>query len=297
VTTFSQLTDSTLLYLSGFSNLQDQATYLTTAINTSVTTLAVADASALSRGLIEVDDELMWVDSVDTTGLTATVPPYGRGYRGTAAATHAQGTRVVSSPVFPRQSVKDAINETISSLYPDLYGVGTTSFTFASNQATYPLPAEAQSVIQAQWQVSGYTTEWEWLRRYTVDGNADATTFPTSGTITLRDAIVPGRTVRVVYTKEPTPLANSTDVFTTVTGLPQSCADLVRLGAAYRMVPFLDVPHLSGMSAEADFTANMRPVGGAATLSKWLMQQYQIRLQQEQSKLQDQFPVRVRYTS
>jgi hypothetical protein len=51
------------------------------------------------------------------------------------------------------------------------------------------------------------------------------------------------------------------------------------------------------MSAEADFTANMRPVGGAATLSKWLMQQYQIRLQQEQSKLQDQFPVRVRYTS
>jgi hypothetical protein len=54
---------------------------------------------------------------------------------------------------------------------------------------------------------------------------------------------------------------------------------------------------LSGASAEADFSSNMRPAGGAADLGKFLLQNFQFRLDQESLKLQGQFPVRVRYTN
>lgn len=297
MSTFSELTEGTLLYLSGFSNMQDQATYLTAGINSSATSIPVAEATALSRGLAEIDDELIWLDSVDTTGLTGTVPPYGRGYRGSVAATHASGARVVSSPLFPRVMVKRAINETLSSLYPTLWGVGTTSFTYVTGTYTYALPAGAKGVIQVQWQDSTTATEWLNVRRYDIDTNADTTVFPTGASITVLDNVIPGRTVRVVYTKEPSPLVNASDSFTTVTGLPLSCEDLVRLGAAHRMVAYLDTPHISGLSAEADFAANQRPVGSGAQLAKWMLQNFQIRVQQEADKLNQLYPVRVRYTN
>lgn len=296
MSTFSELVDGTLLYLSGFSNMQDQATYLNGSINNTATTITVNDATALSRGLIEIEDELLWADSVDTTAQTITIPPYGRGYRGTTAASHSSGVRVVSSPLFPRIMVKRAINETLASLYPTLWGVGTTSFTMVPGQYTYEMPAGTRGVIQVQWQDSTTPEEWLTVRRFSVDVNADATVFPTGASITVKDPIIIGRTVRVVYQKEPSLLTADGDSFPTVTGLPVSSEDLVRLGAAYRMVAYLDTPHLSGLSAEADFAANQRPVGGATQMSRWLLQNFQVRLQQEADRLNQRYPVLVRYT-
>lgn len=297
MSTFGELTEGTLLYLSGFSNMQDQATYLTASVTNSATTVAVADATALSRGLAEIEDELVWLDTVDTTGLTATIPPYGRGYRGTTAVTHASGVRVVSSPLFPRVMVKRAINETLQSLYPTLWGVGTTTFTYVTGTYTYALPAGAKGVLQVQWQDSTTQSEWLAVRRYDIDSNADVTAFPTGASITVMDGIIPGRTVRVVYTKQPSPLVGAADEFTTVTGLPISCEDLVRLGAAHRMVAYLDTPHISGLSAEADFAANQRPVGSGAQLAKFMLQNFQLRVQQEADKLNQLYPARVRYSN
>ena len=295
--TFAELADSTLLYMAGFSTSQDAATHLTSGIDSDDTTLVVADASAIGRGLLEIDDELVWADSVDQTSGSISVPPYGRGFRSSTAASHSAGSRVVASPMIPRKIAKDAINDTIRALWPDLYGIASTSFTYVAGTYTYPLPADAESVTQVQWQDSTTASEWLDVRRYTVDGNADTGVFPTGANITIKDNVIVGRTVRVVYTKQPTVLSDAGDVFSTVTGLPASCEDLVRLGAAYRLVPFLDVPHLSGMSAEADFTANQRPVGGAAQLSRYLLQTYQLRLEQEKNRLGQLYPVRVHYTA
>lgn len=296
MSTFGEMTDNTLLYLSGFTVSQDQATYLTSGITSGSTSLALADATALSRGLLEIGDELLWVDTVDTASNQATVPPYGRGYRSTTASAHSSGERVVAAPMFPRILVKRAINETILSTYPDLFAVKETSFTYVPGQYTYPLPADADTVVSVKWQDITAATDWIDCRHWDIDSKAASTVFATGQSITISDSIVPGRTVRIVYTAQPTALATEGDSFTAVSGLPVSCEDLIRLGAAHRMVPFLDAPHLQGASAEADLAANMRPVGGAATLGRYLLQTYQLRLQAESAKLQGQYPVRVRYT-
>lgn len=296
MSTFSELVDDTLMYLYGFTTLQDQATYLTASVSASATTLPVADATAISRGVLEIDDELIWADTVDTSALTATIPPYGRGYRGTAAATHASGTRVVSSPLFPRNLVKQAINQSITAVYPDLWAIGVSTFTLNPAITTYSIPAGSSKILSVSWQTVGPTREWMPVRRWRLDQHANVGAFSTGATISVYDSITPGRTVQVVYAKQPSQLVNGSDDFATVTGLPASTEDVIRFGAAYRMVPFFDSPHLSGMSAEADFAANQRPVGASAQLGRYMLQQYQVRLQEETRRLQDLFPVRSHYS-
>ncbi len=296
MSTFAQLTDATLMYLDGFSTVQDQATYLQQSTTADALSLTVADTTALSRGLLEIEDELIQVDTIDAGSATLVIPPYGRGFRSTTAAAHAAGVRVVSSPMFPRFLVKQSINDAILGVFPDLYGTAATEFDFSAAVTTYGLPVGADDVFHIAWQQIGPSQEWAPIRRYRVDKNADTTLFPSGVTVSIYDMIVPGRKVRVSYTKQPTALTNNNDNFSTVTGLPSSCEDVIRLGAAYRLVPYFDAAHLAGMSAEADFSANMRPVGGAAQMGKYLLQLYQIRLAEESRKLQNIFPNRSYYT-
>ena len=108
--------------------------------------------------------------------------------------------------------------------------------------------------------------------------------------------ITPGRNIKVTYTTQPSPLVNASDDFVTTTGLPASCEDVVRLGVAYRMVPFFDSPHLSGISAEADFGINNRPVGSSANMARFMLQMYGVRLQEEARRLRDLYPIRAHYT-
>lgn len=294
--TFDQLTDSTMMYLHGFTTVQDQATFLTQSVSASATSFTVSDTSAMSRGMVEIGDELVMVDTVDSVSQTLTAPPYGRGFRSTVAAAHPSGTRVVSAPMFPRKVVKDALNDAIRAVYPELFAVGEATITFNPAVSTYQLPAGAVDVLQVAWQTVGPSREWLPVRRYRVDRHAPVSAFTSGVSISLYDAIVPGRSVKVVYTATPTALVNPADDFVSTTGLPASCEDVVRIGAAYRLVPFFDSAHLSGMSAEADFSANMRPVGGSSTLGRYLLQMYQVRLAEETKRLQTLYPNRSHYT-
>lgn len=296
MTTFAQLVDDVLLSMSGYSTQQDQATYLTASLSASATTASVADTSAVSRGLVEIDSELIWVDSVDSSALTLTIPPYGRGFRSTTAAAHASGTRVVSAPLIPRDKAKRAVNEAIRSVYPDLFGVAATTLTASGSVSTFALPAGAKGVLAVNAQTVGPSLEWLPVRRWRLDTMADTTSFASGSSISIYDPVTPGKSIRVTYTKEPTELSADADVFTTVTGLPESCVDVIRLGACVRLVPFLDIPHLQGASAEANYAANARPQQGATAVARFLTQTYQLRLQEEAAGLQSVYPVRSHYT-
>ena len=284
------------MYMNGFSTVQDQSTHLTQPATDSDTTLTVANTQAVSRGLVEIGDELIWVDDVDKVATTLTVPPYGRGFRGTTAATHASGTRVISAPLFPRSLVKQAINESITAVFPDLWAVGSTTIAYTAAKTTYPLPAGVKEILSVTWSTTGPTKEWLPVRRWRLDRNANTTSFANGTSLSVYDAILPGRTLRVVYTTVPTQMTNGSDVFSTVTGLPDSTQDVIRLGAAYRMVPFFDAAHLSGMSAEADVAAQQLRGNQSTQLGRYFTQMYQMRLAEEAQSLQRIYPTRSHYT-
>jgi hypothetical protein len=292
---FADLVDDTLIALSGYTQRQDQATYLTAAMTDSQTTLVVADASTLSRGLIEVGDELMWVDSFDRATSTATLAPYGRGFRGTQKTPHNIGDRVTVSPSFPRDIIRKQINNSVSGVFPDIFGVYYTTFNFISSQNTYELPSEVDEILQVTWQTTGPTQEWLPVRQYAINKNAYVGTFNTGKTISVYDGIVPGRTVHVVYSRQPQEMLLTSDDFEDVTNLPLYAKESVILGAAYRMASFMDVGRLPSQSAEVDQIDQQSPVGSGGTVTRALFQLYQQRLSVASKRQQEDFPIRIRY--
>lgn len=294
--TFANLVDEVLLNLNGYTMRQDRTTHLTADLTSSGLSLSLGNVSNIGKGIVEIDDELIWLDSYDRVSSTATAAPYGRGYQGTTAASHTQNTKVTISPTFPKLSVKRAINDTIRSVFPQLYGTARTTFSLTATQSTYALPADAETVVAASWDTPGPTGEWMPIRDWRQDATANTTAYTTGQTISIYDRITPGRTVQVVYTKEPTPLTNNNDVFETVTGLPSSSKDVIVYGASYRLASFIDPGRLTFTSAEADQADSKIQYGSGSNAARFMLALYQQRLTEEAGKLRDKFPVRVHYT-
>lgn len=293
MTTLLDLVNETHLLLSGYTQRQDQATSIISNMGATDLTFVVQNGTVLSRGLVEIDDELIWVDSFDKTSQTATVAPYGRGYRGTTAVAHTAGTRVTIAPTFPRSAIERNINAAIDAIYPDLFGTVSTTFKFSAARTTYPLPADCIDVMGISWQSIGPSKEWLPIRHYRVDRTADPATWGGSKTISISDGIIPGRTITVRYTNKPPTLVNLTDVFESVTGLPSSAREVIVLGAAYRMAVYLDLGRVPATAAEAAAQGTANPIGSAANLSRMLKQMYNDRLLIEVRRQQEQFPPRV----
>jgi hypothetical protein len=296
LTTFIDLINETNLALTGYTNRQDQATYLTAPMTSTDLTFVVADGTVLTRGLVEIDDELIWVDSFDRTTNTATVPAYGRGFRDTTAQSHTAGTRVTIAPSFPRSVIRRNINLAIDGVYPDLFGTFYTIFNWQAARTTYVLPNEAVDVLGASWQTIGPSKEWLPVRHYRVDRMANPLVWNSGKTISIREGIIPGRPVMITYTKKPTILQYDTDDFT-MSGLSESSREVIILGAAYRTAMYLDLGRVPAATAEADAQQGNDPIGSAANIGRVLQQMYQQRLLVEVRRLQEQYPPRTHYTS
>ena len=291
--TFADLINETHLVLTGYTQRQDQVTYLIGAMLSTDLSFVVKDGTVLSKGMIEIDDELIWVDSFNKATNVALVTPQGRGYRGTAAVAHTAGTRVIISPSFPRFSIERNINSAIDAIYPDLFGMGSVTFPFSPSVTTYALPIDTIDIMAIMWQTIGPSKEWLPVRHYRVDRMADPTTWVTAKTVSLGDNIVPGRTVSIRYSNKPSTLTNQTDIFETVTGLPTSSREVIILGAAYRMAVYLDLGRVPTSSAESDSMGAANPIGSAVNISRALKSMYQDRLMIEIRRQQEQFPPRV----
>ena len=309
MTTLSSMIDEVQVNLAGYTFQQDRSTYLaspvlnTTSSSASPLILTLGSTDNVGKGIIEIDEELMWIDSYDRVANTATVAPYGRGYLGTTAATHTLDTRVAISPTFPRFNIKRAINDTIRALGSNIFAVKSTTFTFNSAVNTYAFSnLNIKNILTVTWQTIGPTKEWAPIRKWDFDSIADATAFGyTTGvdqvqTITLGEAPISGRTVKVTYATDPNVFATNTDVYTTVTGLPESTRDVVILGAAYRLLSFLDPARAAQVSPQADETDSKRPYGASQSATKQLYALYTQRLNEETKSQQQNYPPKVHFS-
>lgn len=297
MTTFKQMVDETMLNLAGFGMRNDAVTYITGSLSSSATTATIADTESIGKGVIEIDDELIYVNSFDRASGVINIPPFGRGFAGSTAATHAANAMVTINPIYTRQAVKRAINDTIQAVSADLFAVGTTTFTYSPAITTYALPADVDGILAISYESIGASKEWRPIRMWRTDFMADTTAFPTGKTITLIGPVEPGRTVRVTYTKDPSVLSADADVFATVSGLPESCRDVITYGASYRLLSFVDAGRTQYVAPEALAQSAGVQFGSATNSAKYVYALFQQRLQEEKSKLQSKFPVRIHFTN
>lgn len=296
MTTLNSMIDDVQLDLSGFTYRQDRATYLITAATSTDLVLNVAATDNIGKGIIEIDDEMMWVDAYDRQANTITIAPFGRGYNGTTAASHAVNAKVTITPTYPRHAVKRALNDTVNAVYPKVFAVGSTAVSFLASRTTYPVPQEAIQILSMAWQSVGPTKEWLPIRQWRWDPLAYTSAFPTGRSVSIYDNILPGRTMNIIYAHLPVPMTNNTDDFETITGLPSSMKDVVTYGAAWRLSSYIDPARISITSPAADELDVKRPYGTGTNVTKQLQALYLNRLEEESLKQKLQYPTRVHYS-
>ena len=307
MTTLTDMINEVSINLSGYTLQQDRATHITAAVAATASTIAapitlsLASTDSVGKGIVEIDEELFWVDNFDRVGNTATIAPYGRAYLGTTLAAHTEGTKVTIAPTFPRFVIKRAINDTITAIGSSIFAAKTTTITSNAAVSAFRLPATGttlniRNILAVAYQSLGASKEWIPLRTYRFDGNANSTAFTSGQTISLYDGIPSGRTVQVVYSTDPSAFTTNADVFTTQTGLPESCKDLVILGATYRLLSNLDPARASMVSPQADETDSKRPYGSSQSLTKQVYALFNQRLNEEIKSQQDKYPIRVHYS-
>ena len=296
--TLNDMIDEVRQSLSGYNLKQERINYLNSAISSTDTTLNLGLNTNLAKGVVEIDDELMYAVSFNNQNNSVTLAPgFGRGYDRTTAQAHAQYSKVVFSPTFPRQAVKRAINDTIVATFPRLFAVDTYTFSYNAATNTYGLPDDLDNVIDITWQSLGSSKEWIPVKRWRLDKNANITAFNSRKAVTIYDAIAPGRTIQVRHTMPPIKLTNGTDEFDSVTGLPESCRDVITWGAAYRLAAYQDAGRIGQTSPEADLIDTKVPTNASQGLSRFFFSNYQLRLEEEAGKLLDENPVRLHYTN
>jgi hypothetical protein len=286
--------------LAGYTLRQDRITYLANVggINSTDTSIVIGSADNLAKGIVEIDNELIWIDSFNRSNNTLNViPGFGRGYSNTSPAPHAQYAQVTLSPTFPRTIIKQAINDTINSVFPKLWSIQSTTFNFNSAVSTYALPDDAEEVLAVTWQTVGPSKEWLPVKRWRMDGMANAAVFNSNSTLTIYDGVAAGRTVQVWYTSQPNSLDSNTEDFADVTGLPETCRDVITLGASYRLLSYLDAGRINLTSAESDSADAKIPSTASVSASKYIFALYNQRLQDESAKLYGKYPTRIHYTN
>jgi hypothetical protein len=300
--------DEVSINLSGYTLQQDRATHITADVAATASTIAapitlsLASTDSVGKGIVEIDEELFWVDNYDRVGNTATIAPYGRAYLGTTLAAHTAGTKVTIAPTFPRFVIKRAINDTINAVGSSIFAAKTTTITSNSAVSAFRLPSgtattlNIRSILAVSYQALGSSKEWIPIRTYRFDGNANSTAFTSGQTLSIYDYIPSGRTVQVVYSTNPTSFSTNADIFTDTTGLPESCKDLIILGATYRLLSNLDPARASMVSPQADETDSKRPYGSSQSLTKQVYSLFNQRLNEEIKKQQDKYPIRVHYS-
>lgn len=278
--TLDSLAEDALSNLQGTGVVNDQIVTLTAGITPTSLTISVDRPSVMSSGMIEIGTEQIYVSGV--SGSNVTVPPWGRGWRGTTASSHPLNSAVRVSPAWPRSVLYRQINNELNGLYPMMFAVKTVKFSTTA-YPQYELPSDAEAVLD----VGSYWTRidgWSPVTRWDVDYLADTTIFPSGKMITLNDALWPGSTIKVTYAAKPSGLVNPGDLFTS-TGLPASMRDVVVLGACLRLFPWADAARIPDTTIDTDALSQSRPYGSAVSVGKYFSTEYQRRLTAERAAL------------
>jgi hypothetical protein len=283
--------------LQGYTRNQEQITWLTSNMAAGDTSFNVdpGTASLVTRGLVEIDNELLLVNTFNsTTGLVQVAAnTNGRGVENTVAASHLTNAIVRMDPDYPLQRITEAINDTIQSTYPDLYVMSNFEFTKVAARYEYDMPAEAEDVLKVIFDTIGPSRVWPPSQSWRF--NPQASLIPEDGSATgksiqVMDQIIPGRDIRVTYTKKPGVFTSDSQDYETTVGYPERTIDMIQFGAVARLLSGVEAARLQQKSIESTERAPLVPTGAASNASQYYWNMYQKRLNEEVDRIHQLFP-------
>lgn len=276
------------------AGVTEERNKLASGINSSDTTLSLSfDPKGVRDGaVIEIGAELLYVWSVN--GSTVTVE---RGWEGTTAASHSANAIITVKPRFPNKQLFDFVNDEISDLSSPangLFQIKTATLQYNGSDRAIDMSGVTDliNIHEVRWRYSG--DEWIEVRGFRLSRNAATTDF-SSGLMLIFDVPPPqASTVRVTYKAPYTKLTNLSDDLTTVGGVQATLDDVVRMGVQLRAMVGREVKR-NFMEAQGD-TRRAGEVGPGAVQASWrgIAAMRQQRIEAEQARLSQQYPVRIR---
>ena len=295
MSTFNRLVQRTRHRLSGFDAIMDASTELSDDLAVDAVDVPVTDVQGFGRGVVEIDLEVVRITSTDESSEVLHASTFGRGYRGTIPATHSTGTEVVFNPMFPASDVADKINSVLRDIFPSVYAVSSENFDVSSGFVSLALPITTFGVISVTARLAGSALDWRPVVHWEFDPTADTTTHATGRALHFPLGVPPGSVVRVTYAEAPglfDPTGDPSQDFEAVTGLPERCEELLEIGVASLLAPFVDMARAQVAGAEARAEGDSHKFGAANTVAQTLYSMYKTRVEAERALLAKQYPIR-----
>lgn len=286
----ASLVDEVLDTVRGYVRNQDAVTSLSGPVSSSALTVPVVDTTGISKGLIEIEDELVQVQSVDRTAGTVTLEPWGRGQSGSTAAAHATGARVTSSPLYPRQRVRSALFGVLREAFPDVFAVKTTTLTGNPSKWGYVMPADCYKVISVHTRNIFDSNAWIPIRRWRTSNTETQLELDIIGPVTPGAA-----SIRVTYMRTP-PDELDQGVDLTIYGYGYEMRDLIVLGSTAKLLAYTEPARVQVQSMEAAGRAEVVSSGSATAAARMLFQMFRQRIDDERRQLQMRYPTQPHMT-
>lgn len=266
----------------------DTFSYLAAGIDADDLTLTAVVASGalgVDVGVVEIDSELLYLQSVDSGG-TCTVAPYiGRGFNHTTATSHATGAMVTSAPKVPRRDVLRALNDALSDTFPQLFAVTwvpvvgdgeTTEFT--TDAALRVVAAEVYDDVVAEW----LPLKDVRLTQPQYTGGDSVLVMPYTLGVDVQ--------ARVAVASPPIPFdTESTSVEDH--GVPVDIGPLLVTAALLKLTPGPELARMQTDTVEANDRSRTVPASAGLTASRYLQLVYEGQLRSARDALLARYPI------
>jgi len=260
--------------------------------------------------VIEVNRELMLVTALNTSAEQLTVK---RAFRGTTLAAHAVDDVMRLNPVFPRNTVFDAVCDQIKNLYPTLFATETKSITSKvgyiplsgtnDNYLITPLKAISQQTDFATGSdesgviYRGVAVELVDLPNpftYTDDNGVSQTiTYTNDGPNKVNAVQVynvsAGHTVFVTFKKKFVEPTAESDTLSDI-GLETEYEPIIMAGVAAQMISGRDIPSATVENITQSMQTQSFPVNSATSIRNSLLSYQRVLIEQARKDLRARFP-------
>jgi hypothetical protein len=281
MTTRSELLEGIRSSLHSYTGVHERVTSLASSMTDVATTAELTEVEGAKRGIVEIDDEMLYATSV--SGQTLQLPPFGRGYRGSTAAAHDAGAMVTFDPAFPRFEIGRVVDEVVAGLFPALYQVKETTFEGQSIDRSHALPSDLEQILRVETKWDQDPEDyWHPIVNFELEKGT------TDQILNLYEGSLPGWDIRVVYVARFGALSTDFDT----AGIPESYRDLIIYGVTSRMIRFLEPARLQLNSVENVSRANVVQAGSADRTATQLFALHQQRVAEERRLLLERFPLR-----
>lgn len=285
--TYTSLTKEILDVVHGYVREQESVTTLTSPLAAGALTFTVAKPNLITRGLVEVGDELIYVAAFDSPTLTVTVEPWGRGQSGSPDQDHVIGERVTVSPLFPIQRVRSAIYETLREMFPDVWAIGEAFIDVDVTRTNYPADPDAYQILECEWHVPGPSKMWAPMKRWYVNHTPDTLE------IEILGPLWPGKAqCRYRFMKKPPANYGATDDDLNAYGYRNEVRDVIVYGSVARLLAASAASRTQIESMEAHGRSSVVASGDITAASRYFYTLFRERLESERQQHMLRHPMR-----